>query len=183
MAIESDFLIIGSGIAGLSFALQASQFGSVTIITKKENTESNTNYAQGGIATVIHPKDSVELHIDDTLKAGAGLCNREAVDALVKEGPDRVKELIEWGVHFSKKRVKGGSGAVIWISVQRDIHAMVEGQVLAVTAGPADYLDTTRIHRALREFRLDPRHCPMVFQPLDFYVHAAFRYATQNLGP
>ena len=104
MAIESDFLVIGSGIAGLSFALKASQYGSVAVITKKENTESNTNYAQGGIATVIHPKDSFELHIKDTLKAGAGLCDREAVEILVKEGPGRVKELIEWGVQFSKKK-------------------------------------------------------------------------------
>lgn len=108
MAIESDFLIIGSGIAGLSFALKASQHGSVSIITKKANTESNTNYAQGGIATVIHPKDSFRLHIEDTLKAGAGLCNPEAVEILVREGPDRVKELVEWGVQFSKKKEKGG---------------------------------------------------------------------------
>ncbi|UCE18913.1 MAG: L-aspartate oxidase [Gemmatimonadota bacterium] len=111
MAVESDFLIIGSGIAGLSFALNASQYGSVTVITKKENTESNTNYAQGGIATVIHPQDSFELHVEDTLKAGAGLCDREAVEILVREGPDRVQELIDWGVRFSKSKTKGKEGA------------------------------------------------------------------------
>lgn len=107
MATESDFLVIGSGIAGLSFALKAAQYGSVVVITKKENTESNTNYAQGGIATVTHPEDSFELHIQDTLKAGAGLCHPEAVEILVREGPARVRELIEWGVQFTKKKGSG----------------------------------------------------------------------------
>ncbi|MBN2012668.1 L-aspartate oxidase [candidate division KSB1 bacterium] len=104
MNIETDFLIIGSGIAGLSLALKLAEHGQVIIITKKERAESNTNYAQGGIAAVFAPNDSFAIHIDDTLKAGAGLCDIAAVELLVKEGPARVNELVKWGTHFSKKK-------------------------------------------------------------------------------
>ena len=103
MIRETDFLVIGSGIAGLSFALKAAQYGTVAIITKKQKAESNTNYAQGGIASVVSPDDSFDLHIQDTLMAGAGLCHRDAVELIVKNGPERLKELIEWGVKFSKR--------------------------------------------------------------------------------
>ncbi|MFZ5516610.1 MAG: L-aspartate oxidase [Candidatus Zhuqueibacterota bacterium] len=96
-----DFLVIGSGIAGLSFALKAARHGSVAIITKKEKAESNTNYAQGGVAAVFAKDDSFQLHVEDTLKAGAGLCHSDAVDLLITTGPARVQELIEWGVQFS----------------------------------------------------------------------------------
>ncbi len=128
MAIESDFIVVGSGIAGLSFALKASRFGTVSMITKKEDTESNTNYAQGGIAAVFDPRDSFELHVEDTLKAGAGLCNREAVEVLVREGPSRVLELIERGVHFSMNKDKQGRQALALAregghSMERIIHA------------------------------------------------------------
>lgn len=99
---HSDFLIIGSGIAGLSFALKAASIGSVTIITKKNYTASNTNYAQGGIAAVWSSEDSYEKHIRDTQIAGAGLCRTDAVEVLVKEGPDRIQELIDWGVQFTQ---------------------------------------------------------------------------------
>ena len=102
MLIDSDVLVIGSGIAGLSFALRASKLGSVNIVTKKSDTESNTNYAQGGIAAVMDPADSFEAHKLDTMVAGAYLCKEEAVDILVKEGPDRVRELMEWGVEFTQ---------------------------------------------------------------------------------
>jgi L-aspartate oxidase len=98
---ESDFLVIGSGIAGLCFAIHASRFGTVTIITKKEDSESNTNYAQGGIACVLDDNDSFELHIQDTLTAGRGLCNEGSVRIIVEEGPARIKDLIDWGVDFS----------------------------------------------------------------------------------
>jgi L-aspartate oxidase len=96
-----DFLVIGSGIAGLCFAIHASRYGSVSIITKKQDSESNTNYAQGGIACVLDPDDSFTKHINDTLTAGRGLCNETAAKAIVNEGPDRIKELIRWGVDFS----------------------------------------------------------------------------------
>lgn len=98
----TDFLIIGSGIAGLLAALRASQNGKVIILTKKDLLESNTIYAQGGIAAAIGAEDSPELHLKDTLKAGAGLCEEEAVRILVNEGPKGIKELISLGVNFDK---------------------------------------------------------------------------------
>ncbi|MGL4369590.1 MAG: L-aspartate oxidase, partial [Spirochaetota bacterium] len=99
---NSDFLVMGSGIAGLSFAIKASRAGSVNIVTKKRNSDSNTNYAQGGIASVIASDDTFEGHIEDTMKAGAYLSNKKAVDVLVHEGPESIRELIEWGTHFSE---------------------------------------------------------------------------------
>ncbi|MDP8239909.1 MAG: L-aspartate oxidase [Candidatus Hatepunaea meridiana] len=98
---KTDFLIIGSGIAGLTFALEVAEAGSVTLITKKEDTDSNTNYAQGGIASVLSMEDSVDLHIADTMKGGAGLCKKRAVTAMAKEGPSRIRDLQKWGVEFS----------------------------------------------------------------------------------
>ena len=109
---ESDFLIIGSGIAGLAFAIKASRIGTVNIVTKKKESDSNTNYAQGGIASVLSPGDSFDKHIEDTMKAGAGLGNRKAVDLLVRSGPERIRELVEWGTHFSEKKRPGG-GAML----------------------------------------------------------------------
>src|SRR5260370_29344878 len=97
-----DFLVIGSGIAGLTFALKTAKTGSVAIITKKNRAESNTNYAQGGIAAVTGSDDSFELHVRDTLRAGAGLCNEDVVLTIVSEGPALVRELIEFGVRFSE---------------------------------------------------------------------------------
>ena len=102
--IRTNFLVIGSGIAGLSFALKAANDGTVAIITKKTRAESNTNYAQGGIAAVVSPEDSFSLHIGDTLACGGGLSNEEAVKVLVQEGTDRVKELMEFGVEFTKEQ-------------------------------------------------------------------------------
>jgi L-aspartate oxidase len=98
-----DFVVLGSGIAGITFALQVADMGSVALVTKKDRTESNTNWAQGGIAGVQSPDDSYELHIKDTLIAGAGLCHEDAVDVLVREGPARIHELIDFGVNFTKE--------------------------------------------------------------------------------
>ena len=98
-----DFLVIGSGIAGLSFALKAARAGSVAIITKKKSAESNTNYAQGGIAAVTSAEDTFESHVQDTLVAGAGLCKEPVVRAIVSEGPAIVRELAEIGVKFSER--------------------------------------------------------------------------------
>ena len=105
MELKTDFLILGSGIAGLSLAIKTSTLGSVAIVTKKEKSESNTNYAQGGIAAVTDKTDSFEEHISDTLVCGAGLCNKEVVDFVVREAPPRIQELIEWGVNFTKSEV------------------------------------------------------------------------------
>jgi len=101
MKIQTDFLIIGSGIAGLSFALKAAEFGTVAIVTKKGIMDSTTTVAQGGIASVFGDSDSFDLHIRDTLVAGDGLCNREVVEMVVKNGPDRIRELIDLGVNFN----------------------------------------------------------------------------------
>jgi len=98
-----DFLVIGSGIAGLSFALKAAKHGKVLIVTKSNEDESNTKYAQGGVAVVVDKKeDSFEKHIQDTLIAGDGLCDRNAVEIVVKEGPERINEIIEYGTNFDK---------------------------------------------------------------------------------
>jgi L-aspartate oxidase len=109
MDFESDFLIIGSGIAGLSFALKVAEYGTVAMVTKKAAMESNTNLAQGGIASVFDQFDSFDLHIADTLAAGDGLCNRDVVEMVVKNGPDRIRELVDLGVHFNLDPEKGGS--------------------------------------------------------------------------
>jgi L-aspartate oxidase len=100
MAERFDFLVIGSGVAGLSFALKAARHGSVAVVTKKESAESNTNYAQGGIAAVMDPADDVEAHIRDTLVAGAGLCDEAVVRVVATEGPERVRELMAFGADF-----------------------------------------------------------------------------------
>ncbi|MFH0975447.1 MAG: L-aspartate oxidase [Spirochaetota bacterium] len=105
----SDFLVIGSGIAGLAFAIKASQKGSVNIVTKKQDYDSSTNYAQGGIASVLSGDDSFQNHINDTLISGSGLCNEKAVKILVREGPERISELIDWGTKFSYKKSSNGN--------------------------------------------------------------------------
>lgn len=101
--LKTDVLVIGSGIAGLFAALKASAFANVILVTKKDKSESNTNYAQGGIASVISKEDSFDKHINDTLIAGAGLCNEKMVRIMVEEGPSRINDLIEIGTVFSKK--------------------------------------------------------------------------------
>jgi len=108
MDVSTDFLVIGSGIAGLSFAIKAASLGTVAIVTKKEAWESNTNYAQGGIAAVVDPTDSFEYHIKDTIEAGAGLCREDVVEFVVREGPERIRELVEWGVTFTKSEQEEG---------------------------------------------------------------------------
>lgn len=101
MRVECDFLVIGSGVAGLTFALQASEHGEVTIVTKRSRTDSATNWAQGGIAAVLDPEDSFEAHIQDTLGTGGGLSHRDVVEMVVRDGPARIRELMEIGAKFS----------------------------------------------------------------------------------
>ena len=103
MAQQFDVLVVGSGIAGLSFALKVAGAGyQVAILTKKNQAESNTNYAQGGIACVTSESDDFELHVQDTLRAGDGLCDEEVVREIVREGPVRIRELAALGVEFSR---------------------------------------------------------------------------------
>ena len=100
LQLDADYLIIGSGIAGLRAAADLAPSGRVLILTKADPAESNTGYAQGGIAAAIGPDDSPGLHADDTIKAGDGLCDPEAVRVLVEAGPADVRTLIEWGARF-----------------------------------------------------------------------------------
>ncbi len=104
---EYDFVVIGSGIAGLTFALKAAKHGSVAVITKRKGADSNTAWAQGGIACVTSSEDSFELHLRDTLEAGAGLCDEAAARTIITEGPARINELIEFGLHFDEREVEG----------------------------------------------------------------------------
>ncbi|MCX6137469.1 MAG: FAD-dependent oxidoreductase, partial [Ignavibacteriales bacterium] len=123
MQIKTDYLVIGSGIAGLFYALKAAEYGRVAIITKKEKAESNTNYAQGGIASVIAPDDAFESHIADTMNAGGDLCHRDAVEVLVKEGPQRIRELMEIGVEFTRRGGQLDLGKEGGHSTHRIVHA------------------------------------------------------------
>jgi L-aspartate oxidase len=107
---SSDFVVIGCGLGGLCAALRLAEHGSVRLLTKTRADESNTRYAQGGIATVWHPDDSPDAHVQDTLVAGAGLCRRSVVEGVVREGPARVEEMIRLGVLFS--RDAGGAYAL-----------------------------------------------------------------------
>ena len=100
--MKTDFLVIGSGAAGLSFALKAAAHGHVTIVTKGEMKECNTNYAQGGICSVTYAPDTFEKHIEDTLVCGAGKCDRKAVELVVRRAPELIRDLIAWGTRFDK---------------------------------------------------------------------------------
>src|SRR6195952_3354472 len=106
--MQTDFLVIGSGIAGLTYALKVAEAcpdKTVTILTKTQSDETNTKYAQGGIAGVMDfDKDSFEKHVEDTLIAGDGLCDKTVVEIVVNEGVDRIKELISWGANFDKDK-------------------------------------------------------------------------------
>jgi len=120
--IKTDFLVIGSGIAGLSFAIQASENGEVVIVTKKEIMETSTNLAQGGIAAVLDKGDSFESHINDTLRTGCGLCNRKAVETLVKNGPSAIDWLISQDVEFDRDRKRLALGIESGHSRKRVAH-------------------------------------------------------------
>jgi L-aspartate oxidase len=109
--LQFDCVVLGSGIAGLSFALRVASRMRVAVVTKKSRAETNTNYAQGGIASVTSREDSVELHVRDTLDAGAGLCREPAVRTIIEEGPARVSELIALGAQFTEREMPNRPGA------------------------------------------------------------------------
>ena len=102
MGKQTDFLVIGSGLAGLNYALKVADHGHVTIVTKGEINQCNTSYAQGGICCVTYPPDTFEKHIEDTMICGAGLCHEAAVTQVVTKAPHRITELIKWGVRFDQ---------------------------------------------------------------------------------
>ncbi|MCX7930560.1 MAG: L-aspartate oxidase [Chlorobi bacterium] len=120
---STDFLVLGSGIAGLYFALLASELGSVTVLTKKQRAESNTNYAQGGISAAIGPDDSPESHREDTIQAGAGLCHRDAVELIVHRAPHVIKTLLNIGVEFTRRGTVLDLGREGGHSHHRIVHA------------------------------------------------------------
>lgn len=115
-----DFLVLGSGIAGLFLALKVAARGRVALVTKKQRADSNTNYAQGGIAAVLGRDDTLESHVRDTLEAGAGLCREDVVRTIVGEGPEAIHELIGYGMKFDERPVANQSG-------QREPHLTREG--------------------------------------------------------
>jgi L-aspartate oxidase len=123
MTHRFDVLVIGTGIAGLSYALKASRFGAVAVVTKKERAESNTNYAQGGVAAVMSQLDTFDLHVKDTLGTGVGLSHPDAVETMVREGPDRLKELIQIGAQFTYVDGKLDLGREGGHSTHRIVHA------------------------------------------------------------
>ncbi|MCL2789571.1 MAG: L-aspartate oxidase [Desulfobulbus sp.] len=139
MAEHSDVLIIGSGVSGLSFALKVAPFAQVTLITKKNKADTATNLAQGGVAAVLSVEDSIEAHIDDTLRSGDGLCNEAMVRIVASEGPDRVRELVDLGVRFQK----GKDG--------REFDLGMEGGHSARRVAHASDLTGKEIERALLE--------------------------------
>ena len=100
---ETDFIVLGSGVAGLRAAIELASFGRVTVLTKERLDESNTEYAQGGVAVALSDDDEIDLHIEDTLVAGAGLCDERAVRVLVEEGPKYITQLIDWGAQFDRE--------------------------------------------------------------------------------
>src|SRR5712692_6573933 len=101
--IRADFLVLGSGIAGLRAALGLARHGQVLVVTKDQPTESNTGYAQGGVAVALAADDDVGLHLQDTLAAGAGIVSVPAARVLVEEGPERIRELAAWGARFDRE--------------------------------------------------------------------------------
>jgi L-aspartate oxidase len=123
MTERTDFLVLGSGIGGLTYALRAAEWGKVTVITKKERGESNTNYAQGGVASVTAPGDDFSLHIRDTLACGAGLCDPAAVRMVIEDGPPMIRQLLEWGVRFDRDGGRLAVGREGGHSRNRIVHA------------------------------------------------------------
>jgi L-aspartate oxidase len=122
--IDTDFLVVGSGVAGLRAAIALAEVGGVLVLTKADPGESNTGYAQGGVAAAVGADDSPELHARDTIDAGDGLCRREAVDVLVHDGPRYVRELLEWGAAFDRDASGAPAlGREAAHSVRRVLHA------------------------------------------------------------
>jgi L-aspartate oxidase len=174
MEMRSDVLVIGSGIAGLTFALKAAEQGTVVIITKKEKAESNTNYAQGGIASVIAEDDSFQLHLQDTLDAGVGLCHRDAVELLVRDGPTRIRELVDFGVQFtlnkgsfdlgregghSRNRIVHAHDRSGWAIEQALLHAVASNANISILENHLAIDLITEHHLGQKISRGKPIHC------------------------
>jgi L-aspartate oxidase len=142
----TDFLVIGSGVAGLRAAIEAAKSGSVLLVTKSRIDDSNTAWAQGGIAVVMAPTDKFESHVEDTLTVGCGLCDRAAVERIVREGPQRIQELIEWGALFDQRKrqlllgLEGGHSAPRIVHAQGDATGREVADTLIRVARGTDQL-------------------------------------------
>src|SRR6266542_3014598 len=122
-APETDFLVIGAGVAGLRAAIELAPAGRVLVLVKREVADSNTQLAQGGIAAALSDEDEISLHLQDTLNAGDGLCNPEAARVLVEDAPERIEELISWGTQFDRDGTKLTFGREGAHSRNRILHA------------------------------------------------------------
>src|SRR5271163_2217280 len=120
---HTDFLVIGAGVAGLRAAVELAAAGSLTVLAKREVPDSNTQWAQGGIAAALSDEDEISLHLQDTLQAGDGLCNPEAAKVLVEDAPERIEELIQWGTEFDREGTRLTFGREGAHSRNRILHA------------------------------------------------------------
>ena len=123
--LRADYLVLGSGVAGLRAALGLARHGRVLVVTKDQPTESNTGYAQGGVAVALAADDDAALHLEDTLAAGAGLVSTAAARVLVEEGPERIRELAAWGARFDREAGRFHFTREGAHSRQRVLHAIV----------------------------------------------------------
>jgi len=120
---ETDFLVVGAGVAGLRAAIELAPAGRVVVLAKREVSDSNTQWAQGGIAAALSDEDEISLHLQDTLIAGDGLCNVDAAKVLVEDAPARIEELIQWGTEFDRQGTKLTFGREGAHSRNRILHA------------------------------------------------------------
>ena len=156
MRAESDYLVLGSGVAGLSFALEAARHSRVTMVTKRGSADSATNWAQGGIAAVLDPADSFEAHVDDTIGTGGGLSHREVVEMVVRDGPGRIKELMDLGAQFSRSEeglsldlTKEGGHSARRVVHAGDITGEEVQRVLLQAAGASPNIEILEDHMAI----------------------------------
>lgn len=172
-----DFIVVGSGIAGLSFALKASAYGRVLVLTKKLRWAGSTHLAQGGIASAMHPSDSVENHLEDTLTAGAGLCREPRVRLLVEQGPQAIRSLVDWGVRFTRAR-NNGQGNLPYHLVREGGHS--QSRILH-----ADDLTGFEIQRALLDAAQESPRITLLenFLGIDLVTRKHLRPGLRESGP
>ncbi len=177
-----DFIVVGSGIAGLSFALKAASHGKVLVLTKKLRWSGSTNLAQGGIASVMDPSDSVERHAQDTLVAGAGLCREDRVRILVNQGPQAIRDLVDWGVRFTLDRERAPAGKPRRGKVP--FHLAREGGHSSSRIVHADDLTGHEIQRALMEAASRHRNVTILEDHLaiDLVTRKHFRKGERESG-
>ena len=170
---EFDFIVLGSGIAGLSFALKAAQKGSVAIVTKRSSSDSNTAWAQGGVACVMTGEDSFDLHVRDTLAAGAGLCHEDVVRSIVTEGPTRIAELTRLGVHFDQR--ENGNGTMEHDLGREGGHT--KRRILHARDATGQEIETRLLERIAEHPRIEVMENHMA---VDFITTGKLGYAMEN---